>query len=495
MIRTEISKTYPGELDDNSQALLKTVTEKNPYIEKKGTEYWLKDDCNKDDAINWKYSNHIDINHQEYLDVNVKYYEGEEEKVAKNVGTGKDLYWHDPNNLGYIYSIHHFIEMINHAFDKLLNDYKIDFTEGDYKDEDNYHTDLITKLYPNSNIHFAYNNGRLELRINPHLAEAICNDKFYKAPFEEDDHENEGKKRMNNGFRKMRIFISDNLFRYLKYLHFEGSWDYENYFVLSLSTTDYNNALTKEINGREYKVYEGDEVNIMEWCDYIGIAVTSPDFPIKQQIYPHFMYDFDNPTAQNRRRYVNSTEDNIKGFKNVFADESSITKDMFGGERVNEQIKTSIPKSILFIKYFGKGDDINNINYENSDSNTSLKMDIENMTPLQKFTLRLYWIDRYNNFIPLVPFIEEYDDIIKMQLHFQCIKGSEKENRYIIEPVSQEPTTITGIYDKSEKERVVIQTDPETGQEMVEVYEIPPNNKRNKVIEEEMEFNPINELY
>ncbi len=365
-----------------------------------------------------------------------------------------------------------------------------------YKDEDNYHTDLITKLYPNSNIHFAYNNGRLELRINPHLAEAICNDKFYKAPFEEDDPEGEeGAKRMNNGFRKMRIFISDNLFRYLKYLHFEGSWDYENYFVLSLSTTDYNNALTKEINGREYKVYEGDEVNIMEWCDYIGIAVTSPDFPIKQQIYPHFMYDFDNPTAQNRRRYVNVSEYNIEGFKNVFANESSITKDMFGGERVNEQIKTSIHESILFIKYFGKGDDINNINYENSDSNTSLKMDIENMTPLQKFTLRLYWIDRYNNFIPLVPLIEEYDDIIKMQLHFQCIKGSEKENYYIIEPVSQEPTTITGVYDKSEKERVVIQTDPETGQEMVEVYEIPPNNKRNKVIEEEMEFNPINELY
>ena len=117
------------------------------------------------------------------------------------------------------------------------------------------------------------------------------------------------------------------------------------------------------------------------------------------------------------------------------------------------------------------------------------------MTPLQKFTLRLYWIDRYNNFIPLVPIIEEYDDIIKMQLHFQRIKGSEKENCYIIEPVSREPTTITGVYDKSEKERVVIQTDPETGQEMVEVYEIPPNNKRNKVIEEEMEFNPINELY
>ena len=133
-----------------------------------------------------------------------------------------------------------------------------------------------------------------------------------------------------------------------------------------------------------------------EWSDYIGIAVTSTDFPVIGQVYPHFYYGTDS--LDNRRRYVPDSEKNITGFTNVWADQSKITTAVPEEEDIQEQNKKSVKSNIVFVKYFDQKENLSLINYENNNTNTTLKLDIERTMPLQKFNMSLWLIDRYNNF-------------------------------------------------------------------------------------------------
>lgn len=490
--RTQINVNYPGKLDDNSQALLKTEVEKNPYIEFNRTKsrYELKDGEDINDAKNWGTSNHIHIRNDEYKEVKVYYFDEEDNKEKSvNVLDTKDTYWHEPYSLRDIYSINQFLGVINKGIFDCLSYFRADIKA--YGDP--YFRNLEENLTDNNNdMFFVYEEGRLKLKINHNLAKCLCIDHYYKAPTENAD---------KTGFedlgeRKIRFFISQNLFRYLKGFKFNPSWEVSGFYELALSVADYNSSKTEmDSNEIDFNIYEGEQINIMDWADYIGFAVVSSDFPIKRQVYPHFKYDFENPSAENRRRYTSYEEEDIEGYRQINGRQTTSASTYFVGEEyINEQIKKGNEDGILFVKYFGNGEDLNNINYENNDSNTSLKMDLINSTPLQNFTLKLYWIDRYNNFIPfeITPYL--YDDVVKMQLHFQRIKGPEKENRYIIEPIDERgETIITGMYDLPGKGRVVLQNDPKTGQLMEEVIPIPPQ-KKNK-IEEFEEINPLHELY
>ena len=187
-------------------------------------------------------------------------------------------------------------------------------------------------------------------------------------------------------------------------------------------------------------MFIGEKLNIMELSDYIGLAITSPDFPIKEQIYPQFYYNFENKLfEENRRRYVPFSESCI--IDTIF---NETGKWRFEKENVNELTKYSTGDKILFVKYFDpKTEDLNAICYENNNSSTTLKMDLMNVMPLKKFTLKLYLIDRYNNFEPLYPKIEGFDDVIKLQLLFTRIKGDEKENRNFIETKIERPERVT----------------------------------------------------
>ena len=85
----------------------------------------------------------------------------------------------------------------------------------------------------------------------------------------------------------------------------------------------------------EYYVIEGDKISMAEWGDYIGIAVSSTDFPVIGQVYPHFYYDPDS--LDNRRRYVVDSETNIICFSNVWADQSKVTVPVPKEEDIQEQ--------------------------------------------------------------------------------------------------------------------------------------------------------------
>lgn len=503
--RTALNSTYTCDIGNDSNAMIKSVVDKNPYLEKKNSIYYLKEGYTLDEAYNWKFENHARVREDdEYSNIYPYIVTGTEtvtdkdgkqheeniyEKSETSIMNGRDLYWHPLGKMGDIYSINQFLGVINNALEDCFNSFKMNMLK--YKDP--FFIDFFKEIKEKSKgryINFVYEDGRLKLKIDQTLASAFSTDNFYSAP----EIDNESKLLKNNGQRNIQLLFSENLFRYLKGIKLDTSNNNWGYYPLGYTKSEHNSAKFEEIGDFEYNVYEGEKINIMDWSDYIGIAVTSTDLPIKRQIYPHFMYDFNNFSMENRRRYYSDMEENIEGFSNVFADEKSVSYPPFDNEFVNEQIKKGNEEGIVFIKYFGKGDDINNINYENNDGNTLLKLDLINTTPLQKFTLKLYWIDRYNNFIPLVPNSKGTDDIIKMQLHFQRIKGPEKENRYIIEPINNEgETVITGVYDDPAVGRVVVQNNPETGFLMEEVVRPPP--KKQKVQNEEEELNPLHELY
>ena len=77
----------------------------------------------------------------------------------------------------------------------------------------------------------------------------------------------------------------------------------------------------------------------------------------------------------------------------------------------------------MFVKYFDQKENLNLINYENNNTNTTLKLDIERTMPLQKYNMSLWLIDRYNNFEKLILGKENFEDIVKMQILLQRIKG------------------------------------------------------------------------
>lgn len=104
-----------------------------------------------------------------------------------------------------------------------------------------------------------------------------------------------------------------------------------------------------------------------------------------------------------------------------------------------------------------------------------------NVMPLKKFTLKLYLIDRYNNFEPLYPKIEGHDDVIKLQLLFTRIKGTEKENRNIIETKKEIPERyIIGLEeldDDNEEEKENNEPENEIEPEITNEPEILPDIK------------------
>lgn len=382
---------------------------------------------------------------EEWLPENSDYIDMEREYTWKESNTDrgnfawvtKNLYWYDSKELGYIYSPSQLLEIINNTLYT-----SVDRFLWKRMEKDGYKKEVYDKGKTNGWIYYLINDGRLQLRILDDFLELICSTNYTQGQIVEYG----------------RILFSNNLAKYLKSIHLEKYDD--EYMMLSISEIQwksskfeydmedgYGNKVIK------YRIFDGEKINLMKWSDYIGIAVTSPDFPIKQQIYPHFNFDFKKDLFyQNRRRYVPYSELNIQKIGNV-NDENRNNK-IFNGfedEYVNDQTKDSKSERILFLKYFNKDDDLNHINYENNSSNTSLKMDLINLKPLQEFTLNLFLIDRFNNFEPLNPIREGFDDVIKMQLLFQRIKGNEKENRYIIEPTEEPQRTILEMKEEEEE--------------------------------------------
>ena len=159
---------------------------------------------------------------------------------------------------------------------------------------------------------------------------------------------------------------------------------------------------------------------------------------------------------------------------------------------MNELTKYSTGDKILFVKYFDpKTEDMNAISYENNNSATTLKMDLMNVMPLKKFTLKLYLIDRYNNFEPLIPRIEGYDDVIKLQLLFTRIKGDEKENRNFIETKIEKPERVTLELVEEEEKEEEEENEPENNNELEIINEPEIPNEPEIVNEPEIPNEPV----
>lgn len=229
---------------------------------------------------------------------------------------------------------------------------------------------------------------------------------------------------------------------------------------------------------------------MMNQSDYIGIAVTSPDFPVKQQLYPHYNFSESERVSENRRYVL--LEDIV----------DKKPDPIFNDQNINRQVKDKRGERILFLKYFGKGEDLNYINYENDNINSSQTIDLINQMLLKKFTLRLFLIDRYNNFEPITLYNANFDDVVKMQILFRRIKGSEKENRMILENDFKENERVFVDLEEEPKAEPIIQpiievqkeTNEETPEE--EEIELPPEKRIYLDEETEQSENEIeNELY
>mgnify|MGYP004591701355 CR=1 FL=1 len=247
--------------------------------------------------------------------------------------------------------------------------------------------------------------------------------------------------------RKMQLGFSYNLFKYLKGFPLKD-FDKEGYFCLDVPDAQWNTCSRESLpmyKGSkldepvecEYYVFEGEKVNLTTWSDYIGMAVTTSDFPVKGQIYPHFNYE--PGAAINRRGYVSKSEEAIRSAKRHADDKQVSLDEVLKDEDIQEQNKSSIKDSILFVKYFDPSDNLDHINYENNNVQMALKLDLERVMPLQRFTMSLWLIDRYDNFEPLVLRRKEFDAVVKMQSLLQQIKGTEKENRVVVDRVELAP--------------------------------------------------------
>lgn len=329
-------------------------------------------------------------------------------------------YTHKTYEANKIYSPIQFINMINNSLFDIIQK----FIDAKDKDPTYYTKEKMEDIEADS-MHYFIENGKLKLRMSEKWLKLIQNnDVIY------DD------KTEINHLGMTRIAFSPNLFRYLRSIMLV--WD-ENSFKISISSQAWNSAKI-ELKDRDYtiendegeeetitekipfRIFEGEEINMMKWCDYIGIAITSPDFPVKQQYYPHFNYSDDDRITENRKRYIDERDIIEK-----------IPGPIFDDQLINDQIKETRGERIIFLKYFGKDEDLNYINYENNDINSSQMMDLINQMPLKKFTMRIYLIDRYRNFEPIEILEKYYDDVVKMQILFRRIKGTEKENRTIFE--------------------------------------------------------------
>lgn len=344
-------------------------------------------------------------------------------------------YWYDSKSHRDIYSLEQIYQMINCTLYKLTQTY-VNLPE-EYPNDLSYRTRYRLK-------------GRrlIFIKLENNVPSLWIDEEFLNLIYSQS-----GTNPNNPERYKYELFFSKNLFRFLKGLHVEPSMDYENedYCVLNITQDEWKDARIEmvpvkyiyfegtvgtNIEHAVFRVFTGERINIMEVSDYIGLAIASGDFPIKEQIYPNFSFDFNKDFfTQNRRRYIPPTEKNI-----VYVRPQSLFSEKFVKQNINDQVKYSTGDKILFVKYFDpKTEDLNAICYENNNISTTLKMDLMNVMPLKKFTLKLFLIDRYNNFEPLHPKIEGFDDVIKLQLLFTRIKGTEKENRNFIETKIPEP--------------------------------------------------------
>ena len=124
----------------------------------------------------------------------------------------------------------------------------------------------------------------------------------------------------NEPNRRMGLYITKNLAKFVKGLHFSPCTEYNGEFLKFYVSryeginaemhTDTTNVKIEEIGKTEteeidlnYYIFRGEKLNIMELSDYIGIAVTSPDFPVKEQIYPQYFYDFGSKLFEENRRH------------------------------------------------------------------------------------------------------------------------------------------------------------------------------------------------
>ena len=405
--------------------------------------------------------------------------------------------WHDSNDHRNIYSLHDIYLMINQTLRELLK------RVGDaYINMNDKHFKKIANVYrDNWCINFAVENNVPKLVIRKELFDQMFTTNGY---WDKDDDQR----------RLMKIFFPVSLMKFFKGLPIRPFKEYGEYCYIyfdSDTTADTKHYVTvKTKKNLTYYEFTGEKINLTEISDYIGVAITSPDFPVKEQIYPHFEFDFKRDFGKlNRRRYISKSEQNIGGIFN----RNTANEIIFEDEHINDLTKSSIGEKILFVKYFGKDDELNCINYENNNINTTQKIDLMNVMPLKKFTLKLYLIDRYNNFEPLCPQINGYEDVVKLQLLFTRIKGSEKENRNFIETKMSEPERVhLDIFEEEEEneesENVeeqqlipvpipipvpVTEAQPEEEEEE-EILE-PPEKKIYLNQEEEEIENPENELY
>lgn len=425
-----------------------------------------------------------DIGDTDYIDY--------DEEYAYYKGTGwrqRSLNWYDTMAFRNIYSLEEIYQMINDALKTVINRFIL-------QDEvfDNYKP-FCTSLAQKTCMFFRMENEVPKLYILQNFLDALHNTSLPDFNMEKKDYD-----------PCIRISFSYNLIPFLKGFLIEIEDQKDGFYLLNITKNQINcakyemliddpgNAVTSNI--LIYRVFEGRKINMMEVSDYIGIAVTSPNFPIKEEFYPHYNFDFDKTFyTENRRRYIPHSEENIKFFTSDLTNSEKWIKTFYN----NIELSNSNKEKILFLKYFGKDDDLNYINYENNDSNTSLKMDLLNTMPLKEFTLKTYLIDRYNNFEPLHL---QNEDVIKMQLHFQRIKGDERENRYIIEPKIPPQKNILEIqeipdFEENEESLMIpdVQPEKENDEEEEENLDSPPPEKRMYTNENEADDDNENELY
>ena len=368
------------------------------------------------------------------------------------------LYWYHDLDYTTIFSPQQFIDILNTSladtiktvFEKMIAN----------KDFDGELADIAEQIGDTPCYFFTIENSRLCLWIHEEMRKLSANTFFFSSA---------------NATRYMRIAFSHNLRRFLKgfptdTLYTSEENDSEGFFYISLSSLfllscrdeykTFGNTTTK------YFVVEGEKISFAEWGDYIGIAVSSTDFPVVGQVYPHFYYD--PSSLDNRKRFISEHEKNITGFANPWADQTKITVLAPEEEDVQEQYKKSVKSNIIFVKYFDQKDKLNHINYENNNANTTLKLDIERTMPLQKFNMTLWLIDRYNNFEILN--LEKYpsEEVVKMQILLQRIKGDEKENRMFIDAIEMPGTEVRPLIEPEEEEDIPIEEpEPEKDKDVV----------------------------
>ena len=417
--------------------------------------------------------NFKDIDNVNYIDEDLEY-NGQTRKA-------KPLYWYHIPAQNEIYSPQELVVILNNALDAAL-ERMIDEVK-DSVEADPTFADAMFYLEGKPAMFFEYENGHLSLFVVKMLAYFIASNITFKN--EADGYQ-----------RKVRIGFSRNLVKYLRGFPLATINKMPNFLNIPYwqwtslrrekrtfsEFTGYEEDDEQNISHTyEYYVIEGDKINLADWSDYIGIAVTSTDFPVKGQIYPHFYYDPDS--FDNRRRYTTKSESNIKSFTGPWADETKDEMYPAEPENVNDQYKKSVKDSIVFVKYFSPSDNLSLLNYENNDSQTTLKLDLEQTMPLRSFHMTLWLIDRYNNFEKF-----EYlgaDDIVQMQILLQRIKGDEKENRTFIDTVELPSPVVHPVVDEDDDDDLILEPEEEEEQVTLLPVAVPVNTDIEKDPEEQ----------